>query len=656
MKTSQSKSRSKRHPQKNTNDTDQQSLACPTPCQLYQSVEAVTQLATESSLTDLQSVADHSQQQAQAFQLKEIANTNTVSESTSAIPTNNTGLPDQLKMGIERLSGYSMNDVKVHYNSSKPAQLQAHAYAQGTNIHVAPGQEKHLPHEAWHVVQQKQGRVKPTLQMKGGVQINDDRGLEREADRMGAKATSIRSGNMFQLKISENTLARQTVQLSRKEVIQLNPHFSHITHRSYWHNGLGWHYRVLSGKTWRPCRIDEVPIDVIRLHQHRFQPQPHPPAPQTRLPQQAYAPTTSSPHVNHYPSAQPQAPVDYNQRGTRKAQEYINRISAALDTYAAVHTPTDIGNNLATVCASIPTIANNVELSGFLNVLKSNVVSNLTAAAGPATSGMAIGLTVPGLILNVYNIIRQVKEINELDHLRYDHGPIFQEVIRQCHNSRLTHIGQEGTGMVITVSGLVLGILGLVSLAFPPLGLSLAIVGGAVAAIGIGILVWNSVQNWLERRWNRASLMDTLTKTARRHGKASPTFQDLSQLILADLTIPITNAIWSRRDDDNVKRILKHLGFKEKEIKHLLNLRNEPSFYSQWPRIAAELNLFLINRILRERDLFDQFLGGLYRRYRTVRQFFGGQARPTEGLPVVAPGPPPVAPGPPSVPYSFFFT
>lgn len=101
---------------------------------------------------------------------------------------NNTGLPDQLKTGIENLSGYSMNDVKVHYNSAKPAQLQAHAYAQGTDIHVAPGQEKHLPHEAWHVVQQKQGRVKPTVQLKNRVQVNDDAGLEEEASRMGSKS------------------------------------------------------------------------------------------------------------------------------------------------------------------------------------------------------------------------------------------------------------------------------------------------------------------------------------------------------------------------------------------------------------------------------------------------------------------------------------
>ena len=104
---------------------------------------------------------------------------------------NNTGLPNQLKAGIESMSGMSMDHVKVHYNSDKPAQLNAHAYAQGSDIHVAPGQEQHLPHEAWHVVQQAQGRVKPTMQMKMGVPVNDDVGLESEADVMGAKAMSI---------------------------------------------------------------------------------------------------------------------------------------------------------------------------------------------------------------------------------------------------------------------------------------------------------------------------------------------------------------------------------------------------------------------------------------------------------------------------------
>lgn len=102
---------------------------------------------------------------------------------------NRTGMPDHLKSGIESLSGMDMSSVRVHANSDKPAQLNALAYAQGNDIHLAPGQEQHLPHEAWHVVQQRQGRVQPTTQMQG-VGINDDHALESEADAMGARALS----------------------------------------------------------------------------------------------------------------------------------------------------------------------------------------------------------------------------------------------------------------------------------------------------------------------------------------------------------------------------------------------------------------------------------------------------------------------------------
>ncbi len=100
---------------------------------------------------------------------------------------NETGLPDHLKTGIEALSGYSLDDVRVHYDSDRPATVQALAYTQGTDIHVAPGQERHLPHEAWHVAQQMAGRVQPTTEIDG-VPVNDSVELEREADAMGAKA------------------------------------------------------------------------------------------------------------------------------------------------------------------------------------------------------------------------------------------------------------------------------------------------------------------------------------------------------------------------------------------------------------------------------------------------------------------------------------
>lgn len=111
-------------------------------------------------------------------------------ENTVQQKPNNTGLPDNLKSGVESLSGFSMDEVKVHYNSSQPATVQALAYTQGMDIHVAPGQEQHLPHEAWHVAQQMAGRVEPTTEI-GGMPVNDDSSLEHEADTMGDRAKSL---------------------------------------------------------------------------------------------------------------------------------------------------------------------------------------------------------------------------------------------------------------------------------------------------------------------------------------------------------------------------------------------------------------------------------------------------------------------------------
>ena len=105
--------------------------------------------------------------------------------------SNQTGMPDSLKAGIEALSGQDLSAVRVHYNSSRPKEVNALAFAQGNAIHLGSGQERHLPHEAWHTVQQREGRVEPTLEM-GGEKINDDSALEREADVMGARARQYR--------------------------------------------------------------------------------------------------------------------------------------------------------------------------------------------------------------------------------------------------------------------------------------------------------------------------------------------------------------------------------------------------------------------------------------------------------------------------------
>ncbi len=131
---------------------------------------------------------------------------------------NETGLPDNLKAGVESLSGYSLDDVRVHYNSSKPATVQALAYTQGTDIHVAPGQEKHLPHEAWHVAQQMAGRVSPTTNING-MPVNDNAALEHEADVMGEKA-SAGSETIRQLKKKDSN-SSNAIQCTRTVV--LNP-------------------------------------------------------------------------------------------------------------------------------------------------------------------------------------------------------------------------------------------------------------------------------------------------------------------------------------------------------------------------------------------------------------------------------------------------
>ncbi|MFT4780253.1 MAG: hypothetical protein ACI923_002798 [Flavobacteriales bacterium] len=196
--------------------------------------EAVTQRKSQeiannslqvSQLRASQDMANNSGHAEQVAQLQPMAdNASSQQQEPTQKKENNTGLPDNLKTGMESLSGMPLDDVKVHRNSDKPAQLQAHAYAQGTDIHLGPGQEKHLPHEAWHVVQQKQGRVNPTMQMKGKVNVNDDAGLEKEADIMGANALVLHSETTTKDNIGANKNIsgnNTTVQRAKSNTVQM---------------------------------------------------------------------------------------------------------------------------------------------------------------------------------------------------------------------------------------------------------------------------------------------------------------------------------------------------------------------------------------------------------------------------------------------------
>lgn len=147
---------------------------------------------------------------------------------------NRTGMPNQMKAGIESLSGLDMSDVRVHANSNKPVKLNALAYTQGNEIHLGPGQERHLPHEAWHVVQQKQGRVHSEY-FKKGYGINSDQYLEKEATNRGVIAAStlpIYHRNNNPKRISVRTTA-PTIQLVGHTVVNIKTKQSKIVDERY---------------------------------------------------------------------------------------------------------------------------------------------------------------------------------------------------------------------------------------------------------------------------------------------------------------------------------------------------------------------------------------------------------------------------------------
>jgi len=62
------------------------------------------------------------------------------------------------------------------------------------------------------VVQQKQGRVKPTVQLKGKVYINDDPGLEKEADVMGNKAQGINKLTILEKELKTTASSSNLIQ------------------------------------------------------------------------------------------------------------------------------------------------------------------------------------------------------------------------------------------------------------------------------------------------------------------------------------------------------------------------------------------------------------------------------------------------------------
>lgn len=96
-------------------------------------------------------------------------------------------LPADLQGGLETALGVSMAGVRVVYGSSEPARYGAAAFARKGVIHLGPGQDKFLDHEAAHIGQQRLGQVRPTGERKGQP-VNEDASMEAAADHLAAQA------------------------------------------------------------------------------------------------------------------------------------------------------------------------------------------------------------------------------------------------------------------------------------------------------------------------------------------------------------------------------------------------------------------------------------------------------------------------------------
>jgi hypothetical protein len=133
-------------------------------------------------------------------------------------------LPTALKRGMEQLTGLDLSQVKVHYQSALPELVHAHGYAQGDQIYLAKGQEKHLAHELGHVVQQKWGMVQATSQVNG-IPINDDPKLELHATQLGDMALAQESDFV-------NPLSKGRALANKKYLMQVTDNQSKEKHET----------------------------------------------------------------------------------------------------------------------------------------------------------------------------------------------------------------------------------------------------------------------------------------------------------------------------------------------------------------------------------------------------------------------------------------
>jgi hypothetical protein len=146
-------------------------------------------------------------------------------------------LPEPLRAKMEASFATSFADVRV-FEGGEASRAGALAYASGDELHFAPGQydpgsargQELIGHELAHVVQQREGRVAATGQA-AGLAINDDDGLEREADEQGRRAAAGEAARPGRAAPASTAAPRV-----QRKVVQRRVGFEfESTHNSGWH-------------------------------------------------------------------------------------------------------------------------------------------------------------------------------------------------------------------------------------------------------------------------------------------------------------------------------------------------------------------------------------------------------------------------------------
>jgi Domain of unknown function (DUF4157) len=148
-------------------------------------------------------------------------------DATPASPSPTSGgdaMPADVRSKMERAFGADFSGVRIHQGHEAQS-IGALGYTQGNTIHFAPGQydphsergQELLGHELTHVVQQSQGRVQAPGQAKG-LAVNDDPGLEHEADDLGARAA--RGEIVGNARATATPAPGGPLQMSKSETIQ----------------------------------------------------------------------------------------------------------------------------------------------------------------------------------------------------------------------------------------------------------------------------------------------------------------------------------------------------------------------------------------------------------------------------------------------------